>query len=115
MYGRTAYVIALVWRRAVKSVPVFHQAGVVKAQDQNHAQVLKLNITMQQKIYVCVVARRFAIVLWSNCLEYIYAWFRGALHLVIGSGVLWGGYAGIRRIPTSGVFLTEYTHLSDHK
>jgi len=26
-----------------------------------------------------------------------------------------GVYAGIRRIPTSGVFLTAYTHLSDHK
>jgi len=32
------------------------------------------------------------------------------------SGVLGGGvYAGIRRIPTSGFFLTAYTHLSDHK
>jgi len=30
--------------------------------------------------------------------------------------VYWGGvYAGIRRIPTSWVFLTSYTHLSDHK
>ena len=29
--------------------------------------------------------------------------------------VYWGVYAGIRRIPTSGVFLTAYTHLSDHK
>jgi len=26
-----------------------------------------------------------------------------------------GVYAGIRRIPTSAVFLTAYTHLSDHK
>jgi len=26
-----------------------------------------------------------------------------------------GVYAGIRRIPTSGVFLKAYTHLSDHK
>ena len=29
--------------------------------------------------------------------------------------VYWGVYAGIRRIPTSGFFLTAYTHLSDHK
>jgi len=29
--------------------------------------------------------------------------------------VYWGVYAGIRRIPTSGGFLTAYTHLSDHK
>jgi len=29
--------------------------------------------------------------------------------------VYWGVYTGIRRIPTSGVFLTAYTHLSDHK
>ena len=29
--------------------------------------------------------------------------------------VYWGVYAGIRRIPTSGVFLIAYTHLSDHK
>jgi len=29
--------------------------------------------------------------------------------------VHWGVYAGIRRIPTSGFFLTAYTHLSDHK
>jgi len=29
--------------------------------------------------------------------------------------VYWGVYAGLRRIPTSGFFLTAYTHLSDHK
>ena len=29
--------------------------------------------------------------------------------------VYWGVYTGIRRKPTSGVFLTAYTHLSDHK
>jgi len=29
--------------------------------------------------------------------------------------VYWGVYAGIRRIPTSGFFLTAYTHLSDDK
>ena len=30
--------------------------------------------------------------------------------------VYWGGgIRGIRRIPTSGVFLIAYTHLSDHK
>ena len=33
----------------------------------------------------------------------------------LGPVVYWGVYAGIRRIPTSGVFLTAYTHLSDHK
>jgi len=31
------------------------------------------------------------------------------------SVVYWGVYAGIWRIPTSRVFLTAYTHLSDHK
>jgi len=36
------------------------------------------------------------------------------ISIPMGSGVL-GVYAGIRRIPTSGFFLTVYTHLSDHK
>jgi len=34
---------------------------------------------------------------------------------VIVQWCIGGVYAGIRRIPTSGVFLTAYTHLSDHK
>ena len=37
------------------------------------------------------------------------------VHLPLPPVMYWGGYAGIRRIPTSGFFLTAYTHLSDHK
>jgi len=45
---------------------------------------------------------------WRAFENYVVLWYM----LYISSGVLGGG---IRRIPTSGVFLTTYTHLSDHK
>jgi len=43
----------------------------------------------------------------------IYAFTAGSMHVhCVLAVVYWGVYAGIRRIPTSGVFLTAYTHLS---